>query len=76
MPQKVITYRDAVVTIHVPLMGGEPTVDVRCGMYSDMGMSLDEFAAMIYPSIAAKASLVPIGTCAVEHREDDDPSPS
>jgi hypothetical protein len=55
MPTKIIPYRDATVTIHAPIFGGEPTVDVACRNYEAKGLTLTEFAAMIYPAISAAA---------------------
>jgi hypothetical protein len=55
VPTKVIPYLDAVVTIHAPIFGGAPTVDVLCRTYQVKGLTLDQFAALIYPSIDAKA---------------------
>lgn len=55
MPTKVITHLDAIVVIHAPVFGGDPTVDVMCRTYEAKGLTLDEFAALIYPSIDAAA---------------------
>jgi hypothetical protein len=55
MPKKVIKYNDATVTINVPIFGGDIKVDVYCRLYNVTGMSVDEFAALIYPSIDAQA---------------------
>jgi hypothetical protein len=54
MPTKVITYKDATVTVHAAVFG-ETTVDVSCRNYAETKMSLDDFAELIYPAIDAKA---------------------
>jgi hypothetical protein len=54
MPTKVIVYEDATVTVHAAVFG-DTTVDVLCRGFSQRGMTVDEFAAMIYPAIDAKA---------------------
>jgi hypothetical protein len=59
MPTKVISYNDATVTVHAPIFGGAVTVDVECRDFKAVGISTNDFAKMIYPSISALASPVP-----------------
>ena len=54
MPTKVIQYRDATVTVHVAIFGNS-TVDVVCRTYKALGLTVEQFAALVYPSIDEKA---------------------
>jgi hypothetical protein len=51
---KQIVYEDATVTLHYSLFGGTPSVTVACRTYNQR-MTLDAFAALVYPSISAAA---------------------
>jgi hypothetical protein len=59
MPTKVIQYDNATITIHAPIFGAD-TVDVLftpptgVGKHA-VGLTVDEFAALIYPAIQAWA---------------------
>jgi hypothetical protein len=57
MASQQIVYEDAVVTVNYSIFG-KTTVDVVCRLYSAKGMSLDDFAALVYPALDAKAHLL------------------
>jgi hypothetical protein len=51
---KQIVYEDATVTVHYSLFGGDVSVTVACRTFNQR-MTLDSFAALIYPAIEAAA---------------------
>lgn len=51
---KVIRYKDATITLHAPIFGTD-TVDVVCRDFKATGLTIDQFMAMIYPSILEQA---------------------
>lgn len=55
MPTKVIQFKDATVTVHVPIFGGQVMVDIACRNFKDTGLTIDEFACLVYPSIDSLA---------------------
>jgi hypothetical protein len=52
---KQLVYEDATFTLHFSLLHGTATVTVACESYNKT-MSLDDFAAMVYPAIKAAAA--------------------
>ena len=55
MSTKVIPNDDATVTVHASIFGST-TVDVVCEGKQALSLTLDQFAAIIYPSIKTWAA--------------------
>lgn len=58
--QEIIKEQDAIITINVGLFGST-AIDVSCGLYQKKGLTIGEFAALVYPAIkAASVALEPV----------------
>ena len=57
MPSDEIRYLDAVVTVHVGIFGAS-SIDVTCRLFSAKGLTMDAFAALVYPALDAKAKML------------------
>jgi hypothetical protein len=68
-----IVYSDATVTVNAGLFG-PTTIDVTCRKFYAHGMSPEEFAALVYPSIDARAKLLEEPEPSTGDREDPLPA--
>lgn len=62
MPTKVIKFEDATITVHVPAFGGEIKIDIACEDKGIVGLTTDQFGAIVYPAIKAWATTLPEAT--------------